>query len=109
MTKLCKCGHKTTEHHYRSGGVRGYGIGSYSPEPVECNKCKCKLFRSEKCVCTKITDSCTLGNNVIVCRCRWECVGFDGRKLGYGNCTPEKCACDQVPHNKNCNGCMTCS
>ena len=93
MTKLCKCKHPKTHHKMLGGGVRGYGIGSHPPEPHWCLKCGCRLFRSEKCVCTKITGSCTLGNNVIVCRCRWECAGFDGRKLGYGNCTPQKCAC----------------
>ena len=89
MTKLCKCGHPKSHHKMLGGGVRGNGIGSYPPEPHWCLKCdNCKLYRSEKCTCTVITECCTLGRNLIICKCRYGCRGF-------GKCTTKKCICNQ--------------
>ena len=102
MTKYCKCGHPKSHHKMLSGGVCGNGIGSFPPEPHWCLKCdNCFFYVPIICVCDLGRPEPHYTGKVLdQCGCIYGCVGFDRSDRGFGNCTPEKCACDQVPHNK---------
>ena len=122
MTKLCKCGHPKSQHqaytvwisaiYNRLSGSAGVDRGNCLTCGVKNQfkinaKAVCPHYIPISCVCTEVRKGTTLGDGIF-CGCINGCVGFDRRDRGFGNCTPEKCACDQEPHNKNCNGCMTC-